>query len=348
MAEFDPIDHWFDKGFRIEKTKRPKSAANREKVRTSSGYVQPSVGVKFSPSAKTKNIKSVINKSPEVVVKITGKSNGLKTLKNHLDYISRNGQLELKDERDLTISGRPELKGSIERLRKLNIIPEEGTKREYLHVLFSMPSNTPEAQFKAAVEKFCKEEFSNRRYFMALHNDTDHTHMHVAVGTRDKDSLSIVGLNEERLSPRKNDLFRWRQGFADKLRENGIDAAASERRHRFNYRKAENATVRQIKDKTSNTPQVTKQLADEIKTALKNGVRPTNPALSKAEANKQEALEGWQKVAENLDASGEKELAKKVRQFMAEADKPIVTRNQEIYDKAKEKGVGKEEVELDL
>ncbi|MDI1298615.1 relaxase/mobilization nuclease domain-containing protein [Methylotenera sp.] len=347
MAEFDPIDHWFDKGFRIEKTKRPKAAAIT-KVRAASGHTSAKAGVKFSSSAKIKNIKSVINKSPEVVVKITGKSNGLKTLKNHLDYISRNGELELKNEREETIKGRAGLKDIQNELKALKFIPDESKDREYIHVLFSMPASTPEAELKSAVEQFCKEEFANRRYVMALHNDTDHTHMHVAVGTRDKDNHQTDYGHQERLSPRKNDLFRWRQGFADKLRENGIDAAASERRHRFNYRKAENATVRQIKDKTSNTPKVSQDLAEEIKVALKAGNRPLNPALEKAEANKQEALEGWQKVAENLEASGDNELAKKVRAFMSEADNPIVTRNQELYDKAQEKDRGKEEVELDL
>ena len=346
MAEFDPIDHWFDKGFRIEKTKRPKSAAKRAITRPQSTFTAPAGAIKFSKLAKTKNIKSVINKAPEVVVKITGKSNGLKTLKNHLDYISRNGKLELQDENGQPLIGRQDINKLLIGLKEKKI-PEDSKHREYIHVLFSMPANTPESQLKASVQQFCKEEFSNRNYVMAYHDDTDHSHMHVAVSTRDKNIPLIIG-GEERLSPRKNDLFRWRQGFADKLRENGIDAAASERRHRFNYRKSENATVRQIKDKTSNTPQVTKELADEIKTALKTGIRPTNPALAKAEANKKEALEGWQKVAENLDASGDPELAKKVRAFMAEADKPIVTRNQEIYDKAQEKDLRKEEVELDL
>jgi hypothetical protein len=46
---------------------------------------------------------------------------------------------------------------------------------------------------------------------MAFQGNTDHTHVHVCVNTRDIDRA-----DEPRLSPRKADLFRWRLGFADK------------------------------------------------------------------------------------------------------------------------------------
>ncbi len=159
-------------------------------------------------------------------------------MKHHLDYISRNGKVELTNESGETIQGRDELKALREQM-KASQVPNESNKREYLHVLFSMPPGTPEKAMREAVMQFCQEEFANRRYVAALHDDTDHTHVHVCVGTWDIDRA-----DEPRLSPRKADLFRWRQGFADKLRENGIDAAASERRHRFNHRKPENPVVR--------------------------------------------------------------------------------------------------------
>ncbi|MDC6409592.1 relaxase/mobilization nuclease domain-containing protein [Xylella fastidiosa subsp. multiplex] len=205
----------------------------------------------------------MIRKAPEVMVKITGSSSGLATVKHHLDYISRNGKVELTNESGETIQGRDELKALREQM-KASQVPNESNKREYLHVLFSMPPGTPEKAMREAVMQFCQEEFANRRYVAALHDDTDHTHVHVCVGTWDIDRA-----DEPRLSPRKADLFRWRQGFADKLRENGIDAAASERRHRFNHRKPENPVVRQIR-------------ADNPKSAVYNERRAKEKALERA------------------------------------------------------------------
>lgn len=344
MDAFDPIDKWFAKGFKIHKIDKPKRAridAVRAKKQTENNSY--GTGVVFSPQAKNVNIKSVINKAPEVVIKITGKSMGLKTLKNHIDYISRNGKLELLDENGNIINGRSELKELQKDLKMLGI-PDEGKNREYLHVLFSMPKNTPEAAFKEAVTQFCKEEFNNRRYVMAFHDDTDHTHMHVAVGTRD-----LIRGVELRLSPRKDDLFRWRQGFADKLRSVGIEAGASERRHRFNYRKSENAIVRQIKDKTTKQPDVYKDLDAQITSALKKGLRPANPAFDKNMASKLEATQAWELVAQNLDKNGDVELANKVRKMLVEAEKPIVSRNQQLYDERKDKAIGQEiESEINL
>ena len=231
MSAFDPLDGWFEKGFRVRSQKAARTA-KRDQARARSGTSPASTsGVKFSANAKAKNTASVIRKAPEVMVKITGSSSGLATVKHHLDYISRNGEVELTNESGETIHGREELKALREQM-KASQVPNESNKREYLHVMFSMPPGTPEKAMREAVAQFCQEEFANRRYVAAFHDDTDHTHVHVCVGTRDIDRA-----DEPRLSPRKADLFRWRQGFADKLRENGIDAAASERRHRFNHRK---------------------------------------------------------------------------------------------------------------
>jgi hypothetical protein len=49
-----------------------------------------------------------------------------------------------------------------------------------------------------------------------------------------------------RLNPRKEDLQRWREGFALRLREHGIDAAASRRLERFQLRKGERQSVRHV------------------------------------------------------------------------------------------------------
>jgi hypothetical protein len=367
MPAFDPIDSWFEKGFRIRQQKAAKTArgSRRDQVRSSSGGGPARRGsVNFSAGAKAKNIKSVIRKAPEVMVKITGSSSGMSTVKHHLEYISRNGDVELVNESGESIHGNAEVRALRAQL-KASQIPDESNKREFLHVIFSMPKGTPEKAMREAVAEFSREEFSNRRYVMAFHDDTDHTHVHVCVGTRDIDRA-----DEARLSPRKADLFRWRQGFADKLRENGIDAAASERRHRFNYRKPEHSVVRQIraddpkssvfnaaryKEKENSraikasmkpetafvgafrpprVPTVYQGLKNDLQAAIASGARPLNPAQEKIEAGRKSALAGWSEVAANLEQSGDKDLAKQVRELMQAGEKQPRSRTQELYDTA--------------
>lgn len=361
MPEFDPLDSWFEKGFRVRAQRASKPA--RESRRAGAGPgLSSSGGTKFSKTAKAANAASVAKKAPEVMVKITGNSNGLSSVKHHLDYISRNGEVELTDESGNSIIGRQEV-NNLRANYKAAQIPETSNKREFLHVIFSMPAGTPERELSKAVKEFCKEEFANRRYVTAYHNDTDHSHMHVCIGTRDIDRADAP-----RLSPRKEDLFRWRQGFAEKLRDNGIDAAASERRHRFNYRKPENSVIRQIRADNPDSPAFNSRRASEraadkavraatnpksafsgpprpprvpditqaqgaaLSEALKKGQRPENPFSDAIEKSKAQALAGWSEVEKRLTESGQTDMAKSVRELMAAAHAPSPSRAQELYD----------------
>lgn len=371
MANFDTVDSWFEKGFRIRRQKAARGVdvgARRDRSRSSPSGSPPRRGyASFTSGAKNQNIKSVIKKSPEVLVKLPkgGHSNGLSAIKRRLDYISRNGDIELTNERGETITGKGELKGVYNELKAAQI-PQESKKREFLHVVFSMPAGTPKQALKDAVLSLAKEEFSNRRYFIAVHDDTKHTHIHVHVATRD-----IHREDEPRLSPKKNDIFRWRLSFADKLRENGVDAAASERKHRFNFKKPENFVVRQIRaDNPSSSvynqhraenkaearysnatskpasafvgalrpprvPKVYEALNSVLKSALIENKRPTNPAHNKVENNRLDALKSWSMVADSLDRSGDNELANQVRLLMQDGKSPFVSRDQALFDATK-------------
>ncbi|MDR2924990.1 MAG: relaxase/mobilization nuclease domain-containing protein [Azoarcus sp.] len=359
---FDPIDAWFEKGFRIRKLRQ--STIRADRIRSAGGLRPLGTNrVKFSGGAKTANARAILKRAPEVMVKITGHSNGLNTAKHHLDYISRNGEVELENERGETTKGNRAVKDLLDEL-KASQIPAESKRREFLHVLFSMPPGTPEREFRESVRQFCREEFETRQYVIAVHRDTDHMHAHVCVGTRDMERA-----DEPRLSPRKADLSRWRLGFADKLRENGIDAAASERRHRFQYRRAEKAEIRQIRADNPNspvynkrralkqveeramrtmakpdmafveprrpprTPKVYEALADELRAALKSGQRPKNPASAAIEASRALTKRGWENVLRNLEQAGDP-LAEEGRAFLRAAERPVVSRNQALFDEA--------------
>ena len=360
---FDPIDNWFEKGFRVRAQRGAKPKREASRSRAGAGLSSKS-GVKTSSSARVKNAVSVVRKAPEVMVKITGSSSGTASVKRHLEYISRNGEVEMTDETGSSIHGRQQVK-DLSANYKAAQIPEESKRREFLHVIFSMPAGTPAAQMRESVMQFCKEEFANRRYVAAYHDDTDHAHMHVCINTRDIDRA-----DEPRLSPRKEDLFRWRQGFADKLRENGIDAAASGRQHRFNYRKPEHSVVRHIRaenpqsavfdenrhrekaahkrvrdtmlgdkafvgpPKAPRTAKVVQGQAETLKKALESKERPRNPAKEAIDKSSSNGIRAWTEVKKNLLNEGQHELAKGVQDLIDKGKKPVNSRAQELFDSA--------------
>jgi Relaxase/Mobilisation nuclease domain len=362
---FDAVSSWFEPGFKVRKQKAARAGSKADKVRSSGGApVSRRGGHVQSAAAKSANIKAVIKKAPEVMVKITGSSMGTRGFKAHIDYISRNGKIELENESEDKLQGVATLRGLRDE-HKASQVPFEGKKREFLHVMFSMPEGTPERELRKAVAEFCKSEFSNRRYVMAFHSDTKSPHVHVCVATRDMDRA-----DELRLSPRKNDIFKWRQGFAEKLRDQGVDAAASGRAVRFNSRKSEKGAIRQIRQdnpaspvfkreradrrvaarldgalarpatafvgapRPPRTPAVYAKLGKEIAAAVDAKTPLVNPLAGKITAARLAAFEQWQIVAASLEKSGDFELALQVREVAKSGAIEKPTRNQELYDAA--------------
>ena len=85
-----------------------------------------------------------------------------------------------------------------------------------------MAKGTPAAEVKEAVSDYLKQEFGGKHeYVFALHTDTDNPHVHVCI------KMTPIKKRSKRLNPRKNDLQRWREGFAQNLRRYGIAANAT-------------------------------------------------------------------------------------------------------------------------
>ena len=186
----------------------------------------------------------LVNRAPEVMVKVTGRTRDAGTLKAHLDYISRNGALELEDRDGAILSGRPAvhevsdawLESALGDSRRRSNTPFS------VSVMLSMPANTDAAKVRDAARAFAREVFADRfDYVFALHTDAKHPHVHIAV--------RALGDRGERLNPRKADLETWRQAFAQALRDRGVEAEATPRRARGVTRKAERAPLRRIRDR---------------------------------------------------------------------------------------------------
>ena len=85
--------------------------------------------------------------------------------------------------------------------------------------MLSMPKGTDAQTLVKAAREFAKIEFADHRYVMVLHTHQANPHVHLSVKAESKHGA--------RLNPRKADLHRWRETFAERLREWGVDAEAS-------------------------------------------------------------------------------------------------------------------------
>ncbi len=231
MADADKeaeILHWAEKLFYPVslKGKTPKEDP------TSRNLGKTAVKMLSSHARVRAQIARTTRRSPEVMVKITnrlGAGKGMVAIRNHLSYISRNGKLELETDTGERLSGRDAIADYSEEL-KCQIrgipIPEVSNRREAFNIILSMPAGTPSDKVHEAASHFLKDEFCDRhRYCFTLHTDTDKPHVHACV-------LAAPLRKGKRLNPRKADLQRWREGFAEQLRNIGIDANATPRKTR--------------------------------------------------------------------------------------------------------------------
>lgn len=176
--------------------------------------------------------------APEVVVKISGRTRDTGHLRAHLDYISRNGGLEVEDRDGTILSGRSEVRDVAE---AWGAAAEADSRRRAnspfsVSIVLSMPSGVEPVDMRDAARDFAQATFADRfDYVFALHTDAAHPHVHLTV--------RALGDRGERLNPKKPDLARWREDFAQALRDRGQEAEATPRRSRGITRKSERSAV---------------------------------------------------------------------------------------------------------
>jgi hypothetical protein len=194
-------------------------------------------------SARAK-LARIVARAPEVMVKVTGRTGDPAHLRAHLDYISRNGAQELETQDGALVFGRAGVK-DLAADWAAEQLADRRTRASapFSHsVVLSMPAGTDPLALRDAARAFAVEVFaSGHDYAFTLHTDTPRPHVHLSICSR--------GHAGQRLNPRKADLELWRQVFAEKLRERGIEAEATPRRARGVTRKPERATVRRVQDR---------------------------------------------------------------------------------------------------
>ena len=168
-------------------------------------------------------IAATVRRAPQVMVKVTGGGRGMKAIAAHFRYISKNGRLDIEDDRGEHISGARAVRDLADDWRfSGGLIPEEseqGGRREAYNIMLSMPRGTDPLAVQRAAREFARMELAGHKYVIVLHDHQANPHVHISVRAEGRDG--------RRLNPRKTDLHRWRETFAGKLRELGIDAEAT-------------------------------------------------------------------------------------------------------------------------
>jgi hypothetical protein len=246
---------------------------------------------------------AVLRRAPQVMVKVTGGGRGMKAISAHLRYISKNGRIEIEDERGQVSCGKDAVRDLAEDWRfGGSLIEDTSDRREAYNVMLSMPRGVDPLILRRAAREFAAEELADHKYVMVLHDHQANPHVHISVRAESK--------HGKRLNPRKTDLHRWRETFAEKLRGWGIDAEAT--------RQAIRADVRSY-------PPLWRVKAKEEGRERKG--QPRKPA--KTTFGRMRALVAWQQVAVALEVSSEAEdqrLAREIRLFIKEA--PLARRYQ--------------------
>jgi hypothetical protein len=242
---------------------------------------------------------TVVRRVPQVMVKVTGGGRGMKAIAAHFRYISKNGRLDIEDERGQTLRGKDGLYDLAEDWRfGGSLIPDNagpGQRREAFNIMLSMPRGTDPASVQWAAREFAKAELADHKYAMVLHDHQANPHVHISVRAESK--------HGKRLNPRKADLHRWRETFAAKLRERGIDAEATRQATRGVARR--HPALWQVK-------------------ALEDGRLRQAPAPAKRgsamKASRDEAQQSWRELAAALSRTGvqaDQQLAHSIETFVA-------------------------------
>lgn len=245
---------------------------------------------------------TVLRRAPQVMVKVTGGGRGMRAIAAHFRYISKNGRLEMEDEQGENLRGRDSVHALTEDWRLGgSLIPDEaaaGYRREAFNIMLSMPRGTDPKSVQEAAREFAKAELVGHKYVLVLHDHQANPHVHISVRAESKQG--------RRLNPRKTDLHRWRETFAAKLRERGIEAEAT--------RQATRGLARRYPDLW------------QVKAAEEGRLlRGSKGNAHKASANRSrpEAMVAWRVIAAALGRSGlqqDQRLARSIWTFVAAQD----------------------------
>lgn len=280
--------------------------------------------------AEISHISRTVRCVPEAVVKVLSRdSNKFISVANHLNYVGRRGDLELETDdgdhikdKDLGRQLLDDWDLDLEEHRRQSDLASAAGREppKLVHkLMLSMPPGTSPHGVLAAARNFLRDEFAlKHRYAFVLHTDEPHPHVHAVVK-----AVSEQGI---RLNIRKATLRDWRREFARHLREQGIEANATERAVRGECRVNKVDGIYRAQCRGASThmrARVERAAAD-----LQNVNRQPDPGKSRLLRTRKEVERGWRALDEILNAEGQEKLAAEVRRFASQMPTPSTEREQ--------------------
>ncbi|MDP3808791.1 relaxase/mobilization nuclease domain-containing protein [Hydrogenophaga sp.] len=237
-------------------------------------------GMRQRADAIRKRIEAtVVKRAPQVMVKVTGGGRGMLAIAAHFRYISKNGRLDIETEQGDTVRGKSAVHELGEDWRYGgSLIGDEGYRREAFNIMLSMPRGTDPLIVQRAAREFAKAELADHKYVMVLHDHQANPHVHI--------SVRAESMSGRRLNPRKADLQRWRETFAEKLRGYGVEAEA---------------TRQATRGRSVSHPDLWQLKAGEAGRLRKT--RSSTTSGDKARSSRAEALKGWLHIGRALAGS---------------------------------------------
>lgn len=169
----------------------------------------------------------IVNGTPEVVFVYDRKGTGKRidspqALQDAALYIARNGKLEVEDEEGVALASRESVVRTVEGWLCSETQEFEGDRTGH-RLKLSVKGKPKSEAFKGAVRAWASEHLKGHPYVMGFHFDTDNSHAHILIRARNLETgnqFSVQG---------KQDAERYRESFAAKLIERGIEANATMR-----------------------------------------------------------------------------------------------------------------------
>jgi hypothetical protein len=280
------------------------------------------------------HILRTVRRVPEVVVKVLSRdSNKFDSVGRHLNYIGRRGELELETDdgdrikdKDLAYQLMEDCDLDLDEHRRQSHLASVSGRQppKIVHkLMFSMPPGTPPKGVLAAARNFLREEFGlKHRYAFVLHTDEAHPHVHAVVK-----AVSEQGI---RLNIRKATLREWRREFARHLREQGIEANATERAVRGEIKVNKNDGIFRAELRGAST--YMRARVERTASDLEKGSFRPEPGKSRLLETRQEVRDGWLALGWILSGAGQHGVALDIARFVGEMPLPRTEREQ-IVDK---------------
>jgi hypothetical protein len=298
----------------------------------SGGRMGPSESRGFSAAQIEQIRRTVCGRTPEVMVKVTGGGKRVRAVAAQFSYISQHGELEIATDRGerVTEDGQKALlEGWHLDLSAGQYRGPRGTRAftrrvKLVHnIVLSMPSPTPPDKVLAAARVFAREKFgAKHRYAMVLHTHQHHPHVHLVVKAEREDGKGRLHINKAMLR-------EWRQDFAQEMRRQGIAANATPRSVRGQTQRAAKDAF--YRTQARGQSHALREKLNDIVHGLPETHPVPDPARAKLLETREAIIQGWNAVADKLEAQGEIVLGGDVRYFAMHLP-PVLTDRERLTE----------------